>query len=182
MIDTLKAISERYSCRDFSSAPISSEDVETLAHAALMAPSAMNAQPWHIIAITDKALIDQLDADGMEILKAQNDDGYKRMADRGGKLFYNAPCLIIIAQDSSSYATVDCGIATQNVALAAHALGLGSVICGMARIPLTGPRQAEWSKRIQLPEGFSFGMSICIGKAQSSKAPHELDLSKITYI
>jgi len=182
MNEVIKAIKSRYSCRDFSPMPITEEQAQELAGAAIAAPSAMNLQPWHIIVITDKALIDEYDADAMCILKEQNSEAYKRMADRGGSIFYNAPCLIIIAKDESSYAALDCGIATQNVALAAHSMGLASVICGMARIPLSGPRAKEWTKRLQIPEGYTFGMSVCVGIAQNGKAPHDLDFNKITYV
>ena len=182
MNEVQKAIKDRYSCRDFSPAPLTKEQVKALAEAALAAPSALNLQPWHIIVITDKALIEEYDANAMEILKSQNSEAYKRMADRGGSIFYNAPCLIVIAKDASDHATLDCGIASQNVALAAHGMGLGSVICGMARIPLSGPRAQEWAKRLQIPEGYTFGMSVCVGAAQSGKAPHELDFAKVTYI
>jgi len=182
MNEVLKAIEDRYSCRDFTSAPLTQEQIHALARAALAAPSAMNLQPWHIIIIADKGLIDEYDANAMSILKDQNREAYKRMTDRGGKLFYNAPCLVIIAKNDTNYADLDCGIATQNVALAAHSLGLGSVICGMARIPLSGPRAEEWIQRLQIPEGYTFGMSVCVGTPQSSKAPHELDPAKLTYI
>jgi len=182
MNETIKSIKDRYSCRDFSPAPLSKEQVAALAEAALAAPSALNLQPWHIIVITDKALIDEYDANAMEILKSQNSDAYKRMMDRGGSIFYNAPCLIVLAKNSTNYATLDCGIATQNISLAAHSMGLGSVICGMARIPLSGPRAEEWTKRLQIPDGYVFGMSVCVGTAQSGKAPHELDMAKLTYI
>jgi len=182
-MDTInKAILERYSCRDFASKPMSKEHAKELANAALAAPSAMNLQPWHIIVITNKALIDEMDLDAMSILKEQSGESYNRIMGRGGKIFYNAPCIVIIAKDSSDYATLDVGIATQNVALAAHGLGLSSVICGMARIPLSGPRASEWAKRLQMPAGFTFGMSICVGHAQTTKPPHDLDFSKLTYI
>ncbi|MCL2572771.1 MAG: nitroreductase family protein [Defluviitaleaceae bacterium] len=180
--ETMKAILDRYSCRDFTGEPITKEQAGALAKAALAAPSAMNLQPWHIIVITDKALIDEYDAHAMAILKDQSGDAYKRMMDRGGKLFYNAPCLVVIAKDATDYATLDCGIATQNVALAAHSLGLASVICGMARIPLAGPKAEEWTKRLQIPDGYNFGMSVCVGIANTGKAPHELDNAKVTYI
>jgi len=182
MNDVIKAIMERYSCRDFTGAPLTVEQVETLAKAALAAPSAMNLQPWHVIVITDKAMLDEYDDDCMSILKDQNNEIYRRMSERGGKVLYNAPCLIIIAKDQSEAATLDCGIAAQNVALAAHSMGLGNVICGMARIPLSGSKGADWVKRLKIPEGYSFGMSICVGAAKSSKTPHELDENKLTYI
>jgi len=181
MNEVIKAITERYSCRDFSPEALSKEQVETLVRAALAAPSAMNLQPWHIIAVTDKALIEEMDAVAMEHIK-KDEEWYKRMKERGGKVFYNAPCIIFIASDGSNYATLDCGIVSQNIALAAHSLGLGSVICGMARIPLGSEKGEEFTRRLQFPEGYSFGMSVCVGKAQSGKAPHELDMTKITYI
>jgi len=182
MNDVIKTIMERYSCRDFTGKPIPDEQLLVLAKAALAAPSAINLQPWHVIVVTDKALIDEYGDECLAILKAQNSDFYQRILDRGGKVLYNAPCLIFIAKDSSDAATLDAGIAVQNVALAAHSLGLGSVICGMASAPLKGPNGKSWAQRINMPEGYSFGISICVGEAKSGKAPHELDLDKITYV
>ena len=182
MNEVIKAIMERYSCRDFTGAPLTDQQVETLAKSALAAPSAMNLQPWHIVAITDKAIVDEYGEECLSILKASSPEFYKRIQDRGGKVLYNAPCLIILLKDQSDAATLDCGIAVQNIALAAHSLGLGSVICGMARAVLEGPNGQNWAQRLQIPEGYSFGMSICVGEAKTGKEPHELDLNKITYI
>jgi len=143
----------------------------------------MNRQPWHVIAITDKALIDELDAEAMGILGAAEDKaGYERMMSRGGKVYYNAPCMVIAASDGSAYGSMDCGILSQSVALAAHSLGLGSVICGMAGLPLSGPHGEQLKKRLQIPDGYVFGMGILIGAAKSGKEPHELDKSKVTII
>ena len=183
MNETLKTINDRYSCRDFSSEPLSGEEIKALTTAALASPSAMNKMPWHIIVVTDKALIEEMDTESMAILAAMDDKGmYNRMKERGGKLFYNAPCMIFIAGDGSEYSQLDCGIVSQNIALAAHSLGLGSVICAMARIPLDGAKGNDFKNRLKFPEGYSFGMSVCIGKAKSGKAPHEHDLNKVTYV
>jgi nitroreductase len=183
MNETLKTIAERYSCRDFADTPLTDEQIKAITESALAAPSAMNRQPWHISILTDKAFIDELDVEGMKILAAAEDkSGYERIMSRGGKIFYNAPCMLIVASDGSSYAALDCGILIQNVALAAHSLGLGNVICGMASIPLNGSRGNEFKKRLLFPDGYGFGMSILLGTAKSGKAPHELDMSKVTYI
>jgi len=182
MNNTIQAIMGRYSCRNFSPAPITEEQLDVLVKAALASPSAVNRQPWHIIAITDKALLDEMDAYILECIKAENADWYNRMIERGGKIFYNAPCLIVIAKDDSDYATLDAGIVSQNVALAAHALELGNVICGMARYVFDGPRGEEFRKRANFPESYVFGMSVCVGTALSGKEPHELDLAKVTYV
>ena len=124
MNETLKCIAERYSCRAFEDAPLTDDQVKTLVEAALAAPSGMNNQPWHVTVVTDKAFIDELDDDGLAILAAMEDQTrYNRIMSRGGKMLYNAPCLIIITNDGSKWAAVDSGILVQNMALAAQSLG-----------------------------------------------------------
>ena len=183
MNETLKTIMERYSCRDFADTPLKEEQIKAIAEAAAASPSARNRQPWHIIMVTDKVLIDELDAEGMCILAAAEDKSvYELFMSRGGKMFYNAPCMVMVASDGSEWAAMDCGILSQNVSLAAHSLGLGSVICGMARIPLVGPRGDEWKQRLRFPDGYGFGIAVLVGTAKSEKAPHELDIGKVTFI
>lgn len=181
MNEVLKAIRERNTCRDFSPEPLSAAQIDALTDAALAAPSAMNLQPWRIVVVTDKALIEEIDAAGMEYIK-HDPEWYARFMERGGKIFYNAPCIIFIAQDGSEAAPLDCGIVSQNISLAAHSLGLGSCICGMARYPLMGEKGADLLARLAFPEGFSFGMSVLVGKINSDKAPHEPDKSKVSYV
>ena len=183
MNDTLRSIQERYSCRDFLENPLADSQIKTITEAALAAPSAVNRQPWHIIVITDKSLIDEMDAEGLSVLAAETDQSaYKRIQSRGGRLFYNAPCMFMIASDGSDYALMDCGILSQNIVLAAHSLGLGSVICGMARIPLSGSKGVLFKKRMHFPDSYLFGIAVLVGTAGSTKPPHELDTSKVTYI
>lgn len=183
MNETLKTIFDRYSCRDFADTPLTENQIKSIADAALASPSAMNRQPWHVIVITDKEFINELDSEGMDVLAAAEDkSSYERIKSRGGKIFYNAPCMIMIASDNSGYSLMDCGILSQNVSLAAHSLGLGSVICGMAGIPLSGNNGEKLKKRMKFPEGYSFGVAVLVGTANSGKEPHELDNSKLTYI
>ena len=183
MNEVLKAITDRYSCRDFTGEPVTKDQSDALVKAALAAPSAVNRQPWHVIMCTNKALIEEMDDAAMkEMAAAEDKSGYNRIMERGGKVFYNAPCMMVVASDGSDWATMDAGILVENVALAAHALGLGNVICGMARIPLNGPKGEEFQKRLKFPEGYEFGIAILIGKAKSGKEPHELDMTKVTYV
>ncbi|MCL1974706.1 MAG: nitroreductase family protein [Firmicutes bacterium] len=183
MNDVLNVIAKRYSCRDFADTPLTQTEVKSLVDAALAAPSAVNRQPWHICVITDKALIDELDMEGMNVLaNAEDKSTYERIIQRGGKIFYNAPCMFMIASDGSPYSAMDCGILSQNIALAAHSLGLGNVICGMAGIPLSGPHGDDYKKRLQFPKGYGFGIAVLVGWAKSGKDPHEPDMGKVTYI
>lgn len=183
MNETLKAISDRFSCRDFADTPLTDEQIKALSEAALAAPSATNRQPWHISLITDKTLIDEMDTEGMNILRSAEDNTvYERFISRGATLFYNAPCMLMVSSDGSKWAQTDCGILCQNVALAAHSLGLGSVHCGMASIPLSGARSEEFKNRMRFPEGYEFALAVLVGSAKTGKEPHELDRSKLTFI
>ena len=183
MNDTLKTISERYSCRDFADTPLTEEQVKAITDAALASPSGVNRQPWQIIVINEKRVVEELEAEGMNILIAAEDKStYERVMSRGGKMFYNAPCMILIVSDGSRFATLDSGIMSQTVALAAHSLGLGSLICAMAGIPFTGSREAELKERLQFPDGYKFEIGILVGTAKTGKEPHELEPGKVTYI
>jgi len=183
MNEVLKAIQERFSCRDYTGKALSNDEVQVLAQAALASPSGMNLQPWHISIVTDKALIDEMDAVGMEVLASAPDkSAYERVMSRGGKIFYNAPCMVVLSTDGSALSKFDSGILVENVALAAHSIGLGSVICAMAGIPLGGPKGPELKAKLKFPEGYDFSMAILVGEVQTGKEPHELDPSKVTII
>ena len=184
MNDTLKSIMGRYSCRDYTGAPPTAEQIKAISDAALAAPSAMNRQPWQVIVISDKALMDEMDKEGMRLLaEAEDQTAYERMMSRGGKLFYNAPCMVLVAAtDDSRGVALDCGILSQNVALAAYSLGLGSCIVGMASTPLSGPKGDEFRARVKFPEGYAFGMGILFGEAKTSGKPHEPQPGKLTSV
>jgi len=181
MNEVIKAIKERYSCRDFKAAPLTDEQVNAIVEAALAAPSGMNRQPWHVIMVTDKALIEEMDAEGMGMLAAAEDQsGYERMMARGGKLFYGAPCMVLVTTDGE--AAMDVGILSENVALAAHSLGLGTCIVGMAGLPLGGAHGEDYKKRLKFPSGHIFGIGILVGIPNTGKEPHELDMGKVSYV
>ena len=183
MNETTRNIAERFSCRDFSDKPLTESQIKALVDAALAAPSAKNIQPWHVIVVQDKALIDEIDAEGVAIMGTDEDKSmYNVIMERGGKMLYNAPCLIVITSDGSKWATLDSGILCQNVVLAAESLGLGSCIIGLLRIPLEGSRGEELSKRLKIPKGHKFEVSVILGTINSGKKPHELDTDKVTYV
>jgi len=183
MNEVLKAISERYSCRAFADKKPSDEIMNAIAKAAVEAPSGMNKQGWRVIMVKDTALIKEMDDDGMASLKAQADQSaYERMMGRGGKLFYNAPCMFVVVNEKGG-SELDVGLVTENITLAAQSLGLGSIIVGMLRMPLSGARGEEFKQRLCFPEGFGFGMAVLVGyEAATGGKPHEPDFSKIIVV
>ncbi len=185
MNETLKTISERYSCRSFKDDMPGDEQLQAIATAAIQAPSGMNRQAWRVIVVKNKELIGDIEAEGMRILSAMEDKTmYERMMARGGKLFYNAPCLIMLPIDPTNYvgAVLDCGILCENVTLAATSLGLGNLICGMAGLAFAGNRAREFKERLEFPAGFEFGAAVLVGYAAEKSAPHEPDQAKIKFV
>ena len=117
----------------------------------------------------------------MRILaEAEDKATYQRFMDRGGKLFYNAPCMFLILKKPGS--DLDAGIVTQNIALAATSLGLDNVICGMARIPFDGLNGKQFKEKAGFSEGWEFGMAVLVGYGKAAKDPHVADRSKIQFI
>ena len=88
MNDTLKTIAKRYSCRNFSDKAVSDADLQAIADAGIQAPSARNVQGWHITAVKNKALIAEIEAEGMRVLSEMPDkSSYERIMSRGAGCF-----------------------------------------------------------------------------------------------
>ena len=181
MNETLNTIAQRYSCRAYDGRLPEKSKLEAIALAAVQSPSGMNRQPWQIVVITNKEFIDEMDDEGMRILaEAEDKSTYERFMSRGGKLYYNAPCMFLILKKPGT--DLDAGIVSENIALAASSLGLGNVICGMAAIPFNGPNGEIYKKKTGFSDGWEFGMAVLIGFAEKTGAPHEPDMSKICFI
>jgi len=181
MNETLRTISERYSCRAYDGRLPEKEKLEALAMAAVQSPSGLNLQPWQVIVITNKTFIKEMDDEGMRILsEAEDKTAYQRFMSRGGALYYNAPCMFLILKQPGT--DIDTGIVSENIALAATSLGLGNVICGMAAIPFNGPKGSIFKQKLGFPDGWEFGMAVLVGYAKSAGTPHEPNTSKIRYV
>ena len=118
-MDVFEAIFTRRSIREFTSEDVSDADLETILRAAMSAPSAHNRQPWHFVAVRDKALLAQ-------IAEAHP---YAKMASK-------APLAIVVCANPAEakeprYWQQDCTAALQNILLAARGKNLGTVWCGM---------------------------------------------------
>ena len=85
----------------------------------MQAPSARNQQPWHFAVIDDRAVLTKI-SDLMP----------------NAAMAAEAPLAILVCGDlelekSEGYWVIDCAAATENLLLAAHALGLGACWCGV---------------------------------------------------
>ena len=83
-----------------------------------------------------------------EAAKVMGKDGSPRFSDPDFQIFYYAPTVVFIfGEKDFPWTQVDCGIAVENIALAAEGLGIGSVILGLPKPAFTGDRADELRKR-----------------------------------
>jgi len=113
---SLEAIFARRSIRAYTNEPVSEEEVRSLLEAGMAAPSARNLRPWHFVAIRDRATLRALAA-----------------AHPHGAMLAGAGVAICVCGDteiSPDFWIQDCAAATENILVAAAALGLGAVWLG----------------------------------------------------
>lgn len=130
MDNLFNSILQRKSIRRYKNQQVPDELVTSILKAAMSAPSACNQQPWHFIVIRDNNILNEISKihSGFHTLK-------------------NSPLAILVCGEPQIaklefYWEQDCSAATQNMLLAAKALGLGSVWLGI------NPRGGEDSERI----------------------------------
>jgi len=139
-MDLFDAMRERRSCRNFTGQPIEKEVLDQVLQAGLWAPSPLNAQPWEFIVITAAEIKARLLAEANRCRDwAIEVSGWKWLGSYNADFLVQAPVAIAVIGDPKK-SGVDmfqddgpvgyqhaCAAATQNILLAAHALGLGSV-------------------------------------------------------
>jgi nitroreductase len=119
IMDALDCIHTRRSIRKYEDKGVPDDLIKQILEAAMTAPSAGNQQPWQFIVIKDKKLLN----------KITEFHEYAQMCE-------DSPLAILVCADIHSIRhegmwEQDCSAATQNILLAAHALGLGAVWCGV---------------------------------------------------
>lgn len=185
MNQALEVIENRFSCRGYTGEKVEHSLIEQMAQAAMAAPSALNGQHWRVVFLNDKAVVDEVSAYALSLMKAMPDQStYNRIMERGGNPFYNAPAIAFVYKEKGKGAMVDidCGILVQNLSLSATSLGLGNVIAAMVGMIFTGPEGEAFKEKLHMPENFEFGISLIFGHGNLTKAPHEKDMEKVTYL
>jgi len=160
--EALNCIMTRTSIRQYQDRPVEQEKVEQLLRAAMAAPTAVNKQPWHFYVLNTKEAINRL-ADASQ---------------RGSDMVRSAALVIVVCGDmdkalegkAREYWIQDTSAATENLLLAAHALGLGAVWTGVypmkERVEMT-------TKVLSLPENIVPLCTILIGYPAESPTPKD---------
>lgn len=116
-MDAIKCLMERRSIRSFTNKKIQRDDLETIVKAAYHAPSGRNQQLWQFTVVQNDAIIEAL-AQCLRV-KLGRDEGY---------CFYRPNAVILCSnRRDNPLGLEDCAVAMENIFLAAHALGIGSV-------------------------------------------------------
>jgi len=128
-------ITARRSCRSYRAEQVPLELLEQVLKAGQMAPSGMNVQQCHFIAVRAPELLERVRLLMQQIVAAMEPDGANPLMERAVALaragehnfFYGAPTLIIVANRRGNQNNVaDSAAALQNMMLMATSLGLGN--------------------------------------------------------
>ncbi len=151
-------IMTRTSIRQYTNEPVTKADIETMLRAGMAAPTAVNKQPWHFVAVTDKAKLAEL-------------AGRRNMIKQAGVAIVVCGNMGKALQGpAQAFWVQDCSAATENILLAANALGLGAVWTGC--YPMDD-RVAEVSKVLKLPETIVPLCVIAIGHPAEQPTPKD---------
>ncbi len=139
---------------------ISTEELNRILETAMYAPSAMNKQPWEFIVIDDDELI----------ASAQNSHPYCAFFGDAGT---GIVVCVDLTKEYNGMGIIDVSLASQNIMLAAHALGYGTCYCGIY------PEHSEtFQELLDLPEHIEPIGLITIGKPAQPLATAKPDKSR----
>ena len=116
MESRLAFIFGRRSIRRYTGEPVTAGETQALLEAGMAAPSASNQRPWHLVSTTDRGTLVTLAS-----------------VHPYGKMLTQAGLAIAVCGDpavSPHFWVQDCSAVTENILLAATALGLGAVWLG----------------------------------------------------
>lgn len=118
-MDVFTALKTRRSVRAYAKDDISEKDMKTILQMAMLAPSAANEQPWDFVVIRNRDIL----------AKAAEINHYAAYAK-------HAPAAILLCLNGQKekikgMAILDMGMCAENLMLAAHGLGIGSVFTGI---------------------------------------------------
>ncbi len=179
---TLEAIKTWRSTRRFLDKPVEKEKLEAILEAVLRAPSWANTQCWRLILVEDLVMKQKLsELSYVESFFARIQ--YKSNPAQKG--IVQAPMVILLCADPASsgkiwekeYYMTDAGIASQNLMLAAHSLGLGTVFVGVFD-------EEKIRSLLQIPEGirivglFPVGYPADVGEVRPRKSLGEIVFSE----
>ena len=165
---TLKQLLNRRTIRKYEDRRLPRELITTLLQSAMNAPSACNQQCWHFIVIEDREKLNEL---------SEIHSGYHTMK--------NAPLVVLVCSEPGKaklecFLDQDCAAATENILIAAEALGLGALWMGVNQ---TTPGDSVIIRKVlNIPEDIKPFSFVALGYPTEQVQPqNKYDESKIYY-
>lgn len=176
MSNVIETIKKRSSTRGYTPEPLTDEELQTLIHAGLQAPTAANKQEIHFTVLKgDNPILAELEEEKNRLRDISSPEH---------NFYYEAPVVIILSADSSyKWSPLDAGISVENMALAAQDLGLGNLIIGCIYDALRGEKKEYFSKALRFPENYEYEIAIAFGHKAVTKEPHTYNAdAQVTYL
>ena len=151
-MDTLEAIKTRRSCRRYQAEQISDEALAQVLEAGTWAPTARGLQAPYIVAVQDKALIDQLTRMNAAVMGVSSNP------------YYGAPTYVLVFAPAGGHNSLQDGsLVLGNMMLAAHAIGLGSCWINRETEMFATPEGQALMQQMGLPEGLMGVGALALG-------------------
>jgi nitroreductase len=170
--EVLKALRERRSVNRFSDRQVTENELATILEAGRWAPSYLNSQPWEFVVVRDPATRRRIG----EILRRIT-VAWEGLA--------TAPAAIVVTVDPERdprHLAEDGAIAVQNMALAAHSLGLSSSWAGLYATPeLRGSAQGDLKAALGIPAGLRVLAVLPVGHSAYAPTSARRSLSEIVH-
>lgn len=175
-MEVMEAIEERRAVREYTEDPIDRELIQRIITAATLAPSAHNAQPWAFAVFEDAAQIESYSERAKKWLIENIPYTYRDPAmrllfdDPQFTLFYHAPVLVLVLAKAKEQQSIrDCGLAAENLMLAARGEGLGTCWIGFATpwLNLTATK-----RELGVPENYEVIAPIVLGYPKAWPRSH----------
>jgi len=197
MNEVLKAIYERRAVRKFKDKEVDKKIIDQLLDAGRMAPSAINRQPWKFYIITKKEDIKLFSKEiGRSVLKNIPKMGIKNIMKAAASgithlshgidfvkaddpVFHGAPVVIFItASKDNEWASLDIGMCTQNIMLAAKSLGLDTCPVGFGKFVM----ETKSYSKLNIPANEQVLLSVIVGYGDETPEVHERKKDNAIYL
>jgi nitroreductase len=186
-VELFEAIKSRRSIRRYTTEDVGDDKINAILEAGRWAPSWANTQCWRFIVVRDPKI--RADVADAFIPTGLPDE----KANRAVGMINTAPVLIVVCAamrksggklgggpyepmtDKGDWFMFDAALAVENMALAAHALGLGTVILGTFNA-------GKVEKVLGVPQGYRVVTMFPVGVPTApGKVPPRKELSEIVY-
>ena len=189
--ETVNVIMQTGTTQTFTEEAVSKEDLTVILQAGLNATSAINQQPWHFVAVTNQDIMEELGAgmgfggkapEGMPAGDFTPPEGGETPASMPpmGEMpaapaasgaakaaMGDSPVAIIIYMNENTASpdpSFDCGLACQNMVIAASALGYGTKIISSPTMTLNGAEHDALCEKLGVDTALNALAVLLVGK------------------